>query len=159
MAEYANLRLANQLCFALYTATHAITRAYRSQLGELGLTYPQYLVLLALWDSPDASSRGQSVKVLAQRLDLDSAALTPLLKRMAAAGLVERERDSEDERVMRIRIAPAAQALKGHLARVQNAVVCRSGLSPAEFSALRDTLHRLTQTIAVGQEREPELTP
>lgn len=158
MAAYENLRLDNQLCFALYSATHAVTRAYRSQLGELGLTYPQYLVLLALWDHPSAAG-GQSVKALAQRLALDSATLTPLLKRMAAAGLVTRERDSADERVMLIRATPAAQALKRRLAHTQNQVVCRSGLSPAEFSALRDTLHRLTETMAAGQERDPESTP
>lgn len=154
MATYENLSLDNQLCFALYSATHAITRAYRSQLSALGLTYTQYLVLLALWGSGFSFKKGQSVKTLSARLDLDPATLTPMLKRMAAAGLVTRERDSTDERVLLIRPTAAAQALKRRLAQTQNEVVCRSGLSSVEFAALRDTLHKLTETMTAGEQQD-----
>lgn len=155
MSTYENLRLDHQLCFALYSATHAVTRAYRGQLGELGLTYPQYLVLLALWDQPPGADR-PSVKTLAKRLELDSATLTPLLKRMAAAGLVTRTRDPADERVMLIHPTDEAQALKRRLSRAQYQVACRSGLAPAEFEALRDVLHRLTETMAADCDDDPE---
>lgn len=157
MPAYEKLNLNHQLCFALYAATHAITRAYRKQLGALGLTYPQYLVLLALWDCGVQPAKGPSVTILAQRLDLDSATLTPLLKRMAAAGLVARVRDVGDERVLLIRPTAVAQALKGKLARVQHKVACRSGLAPAEFMALRDTLHRLTETLTAKEARNASM--
>ncbi len=95
MNGYDVLRLENQLCFALYAATNAITRSYRGVLGELGLTYPQYLVLVALLDVPSMTS-GE----LARALRLDAGTLTPMLKRLAAAGLIERTRRTGDERVI-----------------------------------------------------------
>jgi DNA-binding transcriptional ArsR family regulator len=103
-----DLRLENQLCFALYAATHAITRTYRGKLGELGLTYPQYLVLLALLEQPMMTSGA-----LARALKLDAGTLTPLLKRLATAGLVARERRAQDERVVEISLTPAGRP--GHV--------------------------------------------
>ncbi|NIP30398.1 MAG: MarR family transcriptional regulator, partial [Candidatus Dadabacteria bacterium] len=91
MSNYENLLLNNQLCFALYAATNAIIRVYRPKLGSVGLTYPQYLVLLVLWESD-----GMTVKSLAQWLKLDSATITPLLKRLEKVGLLTRKRNAED---------------------------------------------------------------
>ena len=101
------LRLDQQLCFALYAASRAMTRAYASLLEPLGLTYPQYLVLLVLWEED-----GVSVKSLGERLMLDSATLTPLLKRMESAGWLKRERDSADERRVVVKLTPEGRALR-----------------------------------------------
>ncbi len=107
-----NLRLSQQLCFALYAATHAIIRSYRGMLGELGLTYPQYLVLVTLMEHPSMTSGA-----LARALKLDAGTLTPLLKRLAAAGLVLRERRQEDERVVDVSLTAEGWALHDALVR------------------------------------------
>lgn len=91
-------KLEEQLCFAVYLAGHAFTRMYRTVLADLGLTYPQYLVMLVLWECD-----GLSVKAVGERLMLDSGTLTPLLKRLEAAGLIVRERSRQDERQVRLR--------------------------------------------------------
>lgn len=135
------LRLENQLCFALYAATHAMTRAYRTRLSAIGLTYPQYLVLLALMERPLLS-----VTSLARLLQLDAATLTPLLKRLEAAGFVARRRSATDERVVEISLTAAGRTLRRDLGRIQHEVTCDSGLTPAAFAALRSTLHDLADT-------------
>jgi DNA-binding MarR family transcriptional regulator len=118
-------RLNRQVCFALYSASRAATAVYRPVLEELGLTYPQYLVMLVLWES---EPRG--VKELGEELGLDSGTLSPLLKRLESMGLVERRRSGEDERRVAIhRLADAA------------------GLTPKELDQLRDTLGRLTAAL------------
>lgn len=138
------LRLDNQLCFALYAATNAITRAYRAPLAQLGLTYPQYLVLVVLWER-DRSER--SVKSLADALQLDSSTLTPLLKRLEVAGFVTRERKSDDERVVQISLTAAGRALRTPVAAVQQDVACRTRLSELEFTRFRSRLHQLVHTL------------
>ena len=138
-----NLRLENQLCFALYAATHAITRSYRGKLGEMGLTYPQYLVLLVLLEQPMMTSGA-----LARALKLDAGTLTPLLKRLAAAGLVARERRAQDERVVEISLTPAGRALHDDLVRAREGVVCSTGLAAAELASLRVALQNLTENLA-----------
>ncbi|WP_084623907.1 MarR family winged helix-turn-helix transcriptional regulator, partial [Acidisphaera rubrifaciens] len=143
------LRLENQLCFALYAATHAMTRAYRTRLSAIGLTYPQYLVLLALMERPLLS-----VTSLARLLQLDAATLTPLLKRLETAGLVARRRSATDERVVEISLTAAGRTLRRDLGRIQQEVTCDSGLSPAAFAALRGTLHDLADTFTGGPEGE-----
>ncbi|HEY8118062.1 MAG TPA: MarR family transcriptional regulator [Methylophilaceae bacterium] len=147
MTKYDNLKLDHQLCFALYAATHALTRAYRGALERAGLTYTQYLVMLVLWEGD-----GVSVGNIAQRLDLDSATLTPMLKRLETAGLVSRTRNLNDERVVEIRLTEAGNQLQDEIARVQNNVACQTGLGPQEFNQLKDTLHRLVETMA----KEPQ---
>ena len=143
MPSYEHLHLDNQLCFALYAATNALTRAYRGPLGELGLTYPQYLVMLALWE------RGEhTVKNLADALRLDSSTLTPLLKRLQAAGWVSRERDAGDERVVRISLTAEGAALRRPVAAIQKEVACRTRLPESEFIDLRRRLHDLADTMA-----------
>ena len=139
------LHLNNQLCFALYAATNAITRAYRAPLAQLGLTYPQYLVLLVLWE-PDRNAH--TVKGLADALQLDSSTLTPLLKRLEAAGFVTRERQADDERVVKISLTATGRALRTPVAAVQQNVVCRTRLNDAEFFDFRSRLHELVNTLA-----------
>ena len=149
MSNYENLQLKNQLCFALYAATHAVIRSYRTRLGTVGLTYPQYLVLLVLWESD-----GTTVKGLAQRLHLDSATLTPLLKRLDKAGLVARQRSAGDERVVNIFLTPEGRALEHQVTQMQREVACQTGLSPDEFFELRDSLNQLVETMTRNQQVE-----
>ena len=140
------LHLNNQLCFALYAATNVITRAYRAPLAQLGLTYPQYLVLLVLWE-PDRNAH--TVKGLADALQLDSSTLTPLLKRLEAAGFVTRARQADDERVVQISLTAAGRALRTPVATVQQNVACRTQLNDAEFFDFRSRLHALVNTLAL----------
>ena len=134
----ASLRLDDQLCFALYAATNVITRAYRAPLARLKLTYPQYLAMLVLWEYGQ-----QTVKSLAERLDLDSSTITPLVKRLADAGLVKRERDPTNQRLLCIQVTPAGRAMRAKAAKIQEGVACQTHLPPDEFLALRAQLHRL----------------
>ena len=147
MTNYENLLLNNQLCFALYAATNAIIRTYRPKLGRVGLTYPQYLVLLVLWETD-----GMTVKGLAHRLKLDSGTLTPLLKRLESAGLLTRQRNEKDERVVNIYLTSKGSELKHEVAQMQKEVACQSGLKETEFFELRDTLHRLIETMTESQQ-------
>ena len=140
-----SLRLSNQLCFALYAATNAITRAYRRPLGQLGLTYPQYLVLLVLWE-PERSAH--TVKGLADALQLDASTLTPLLKRLQSAGFISRERDTRDERVVRVTLTAAGRALRTPVTAIQKVVACRTALNDTEFAAFRSGLHQLAADLA-----------
>jgi DNA-binding MarR family transcriptional regulator len=141
--EDESLKLASQLCFAVYSTQHAINRVYKPVLGALGLTYPQYLVMLALWETDDVP-----VKEIGERLQLDSGTLTPLLKRLAAAGLVRRDRDAEDERQVRIALTPAGRALRERARTIPAALLRASGCSGetlhelrAELTALRERLN------------------
>ena len=142
------LHLDQQLCFALYAASRAVTRAYAPLLEPLGVTYPQYLVLLVLWEEDDLS-----VKKLGERLFLDSATLTPLLKRLEQQGLVTRRRDQEDERVVRIALTAEGKALKAKARKVPMALACRAGCEPgdaetfAKLMRLRAELTELTRTL------------
>jgi DNA-binding MarR family transcriptional regulator len=136
------LRLDNQLCFALYAATNRMTRLYQPLLAELGVTYPQYLVLLVLWEQ-DRLSVGE----LGQKLDLDSGTLTPLLKRMETAGIVDRQRDPEDERRVVVSLTKAGIKLREKALDIPGALACRVDLPLNELAALRSQLLRLRQAI------------
>ncbi len=129
------LRLDNQLCFALYAASGLVTRAYRPILEPLGLTYPQYLVMLVLWERTP-----RTVSELGEALNLDSGTLTPLLKRMEAAGLVNRGRDPADERRVLVTLTQAGAALKEPAKGVPAALACGMAMSPEELTDLRATL-------------------
>ena len=146
VTAYNHLLLDNQLCFALYAATNAVTRAYREPLSKLGLTYPQYLAMLVLWEHG-----AQTVKGLADALQLDSSTLTPLLKRLETAGWVSRARDAGDERIVRIELSAAGKALRRPVSAIQKVVVCRTQLPQAEFVVLRSLLHELAETMANKQ--------
>lgn len=145
MSSSNHLHLNNQLCFALYAATNAITRAYRAPLAKLGLTYPQYLVLLVLWE-PDRNAH--TVKGLADALQLDSSTLTPLLKRLETAGFITRKRQARDERVVQVALTGAGRALRTPVAAVQQHVACRTRLNDAEFFDFRSRLHQLVNNFA-----------
>ncbi len=140
-APAASLLLDDQLCFALYAAQRAVTAVYRPLLDELGLTYPQYLTMLVLWE------RGEvPVKELGSALRLDYGTLSPLLKRLESAGLVRRERAADDERSVRVTLTGAGEALRAHAERVPAQLLVSTGLEPAEIARLRGELHRLTET-------------
>ena len=146
MSAFEALRLENQLCFALYAATNAITRSYRGVLSELGLTYPQYLVIAALLDVPSLTS-GE----LARALKLDAGTLTPMLKRLAAAGLIERTRRAGDERVIDNKLTATGLELREELLKAQRHVVCRTQLENDELAALRHRLHELADSLCGAQ--------
>ncbi|MCK9860271.1 MarR family transcriptional regulator [Paenibacillus sp. ATY16] len=130
------------LCFSLYACSRAIFRMYRPLLDDLDLTYPQYLVLLALWEHET-----MSVKDISEQLVLDSGTLTPMLKRMEAAGLVRRERSKEDERVLHIRITDKGIALKDQSMCVPNSLLEASGMSESEIGVLNGTIQKLLNQI------------
>ena len=136
------LRLDDQLCFALYAATNAVVRAYRPLLGELGLTYPQYLVMLALWQ--DGVS---AVHDLAARLQLTSSAITPLVDRLEAAGFVTRTR-AADRRIVLVALTETGRLLEDQVATAQQAVVCRTGLGDRDLADLRRELKDLADRVA-----------
>ena len=134
------LRLENQLCFALYSASNLLTRLYRPLLEPLGITYPQYLALLALWERAP-----RTVGELGQALGLDSGTLTPLLKRMEANGLVVRKRAAEDERRVQVELTPAGQQLRARAVTIPKEMFCKLPLAPDEAAELRDSLKRLAR--------------
>lgn len=137
------LLLDQQLCFALYAANLAMGKVYRKLLAELGLTYPQYLVMLVLWERD-----GLTVSEIGARLYLDSATLTPLLKRLAATGLLVRERSAEDERQVVISLTAKGHALKKRASAVPAGVFCAAGCAPNELRSLKRDLERLRERLA-----------
>lgn len=136
------LRLRHQVCFALYSASRAVTSRYRPILDRLGLTYPQYVALLVLWERGDTT-----VKDLGAALMLDSGTLSPLLKRLEAAGLVERRRNAADERSVVVGLTAGGVALKRRAVGVPEEIASMTGLAPADLAALRDALAALTATL------------
>ncbi len=141
------LQLDNQLCFKLYAASRAVTRAYKPMLDQLGLTYPQYLVMLVLWEWDGAAPEQPTVKALGERLLLDSGTLTPLLKRLEQLGLVLRQRAARDEREVHLRLTAAGLALRAQVLPLKTQLLCSSGLNLGELDELRgrigDLLDRL----------------
>jgi MarR family transcriptional regulator, organic hydroperoxide resistance regulator len=135
-------RLKHQVCFALYSASRAVTAFYRPVLESLGLTYPQYLVMMVLWEHGE-----RSVRELGTALMLDSGTLSPLLKRLEAAGLVIRRRDPTDERSVLVRLTGAGNDLRRAAADVPMRVATASGLPPSELAELRDALTTLTHAM------------
>jgi DNA-binding MarR family transcriptional regulator len=148
-AAVPDLWLENQLCFAVYAAAHSFVQAYKPFLEPEGLTYPQYLVLLELWQRD-----GQTVKQLGEPLFLDSGTLTPMLKRMEASGWITRRRDADDERVVRISLTDRAQAFRARARAIPAAMMCASGLDAAGLGALRNRINRVA-----GALRAPSARP
>jgi len=132
------LALDRQLCFALYATSMAMTKHYKPLLAPLGLTYPQYLAMLVLWEADNVT-----VSQLGERLQLDSGTLTPLMKRLEAAGLVQRLRDAADERRVLLRLTPAGRALRKRAAGVPLAIGKALGCGLDEVSRLTAQLHEL----------------
>ena len=132
------LALSNQLCFAFYSVSHAFSRAYRQFLDPLGLTYPQYVVLLVLWEQD-----GLTVKEIGDRLFLDSGTLTPLLKRLESAGHIRRARDKQDERQVRISLTESGRALREKAEDIPKEVGCVLGLPVDELRSLTEQVAKL----------------
>jgi DNA-binding MarR family transcriptional regulator len=144
----ASLLLDQQLCFALYAAQRAVTAAYRPLLDDLGLTYPQYLVLLVLWE------RGEtSVKELAAALRLDYGTVSPLLKRLESAGLVRRARSVRDERSVRVAVTGRGEELRERAARVPGALLAATGLDATQVARLRAELALLVERADAAADR------
>ncbi|WP_447555639.1 MarR family winged helix-turn-helix transcriptional regulator [Vreelandella sp. EE22] len=129
------LELDHQLCFALYSTSHAMTKVYKPLLKALGLTYPQYLAMLALWQED-----GLTVGALSRRLLTDPGSLTPLLKRLEGDGLLKRERSSEDERVVQLLLTPKGRALQTEARHIPGCVVSASEQSPERLLELKEAL-------------------
>jgi DNA-binding MarR family transcriptional regulator len=140
------LTLDRQLCFALYSASRAMTAAYRPILSELNLTYPQYLVLLVLWEE-DRVTVGR----LGERLQLDSGTLSPLLKRLEANGFIRRERSQQDERQVEVSLTPAGRKLEAKAQCIPERLGARSGITEREAADLRDAVRRLTDALTASQ--------
>lgn len=136
------LTLDEQLCFPLYAASRAMTAVYRPKLERLGLTYPQYLVMLALWERD-----GRSVSELGKALDLDSGTLSPLLKRLESTGFVQRRRAVDDERRVDIVLTDHGRDLRAEACRIPAEMADAAGLTAGEFEALRGLLRKLTHTL------------
>lgn len=143
MAENEAPPLVDQLCFDLYAASRAVTAAYRPVLAELGLTYPQYLVLIVLWERENCT-----VREIADTLRLDHGTLTPLLRRMESAGLVARHRDHKDERFVVISLSEKGSALREHATRIHCAMKDALALGEQEFTDLQHTLRTLTARVS-----------
>ncbi|SFF21344.1 MarR family winged helix-turn-helix transcriptional regulator [Paracidovorax wautersii] len=144
----ALLQLDNQVCFALYSASLAMTKFYKPLLDEIGLTYPQYVVMLTLWERD-----GVTVSELGERLFLDSGTLTPLLKRLEASGHLSRLRDAEDERRVRISLTAQGRALREQAERIPNCVLERTQCTLHELTALTGQLTALRDRL--GRQAAP----
>lgn len=143
------LQLGNQLCFAIYSTAHAFNRFYRPLLDRLGLTYPQYLAMLVLWEED-----GLSVKEIGERLFLDSGTLTPLLKRLQTAGLLKRTRSSEDERQVIVALTAQGEALKEKARAIPHSILAASQCSVAELVALKSQIVSLRDKLNAAVEEK-----
>jgi DNA-binding MarR family transcriptional regulator len=141
-----SVTLDDQLCFALYAASRAVTARYRPMLEAIGLTYPQYLVMMLLWEQDN-----QTVGQLGSRLALDSGTLSPLLKRLTAAGLVTRHRRVEDERSVSIALTDAGHALRERAFAISESMIGAIGFESDEFHDLMARLRVLTQRVHDGE--------
>ncbi|MFF2745834.1 MarR family winged helix-turn-helix transcriptional regulator [Kitasatospora sp. NPDC058048] len=146
MADEELLRLDRQICFSLNAASRAFGGVYRVLLRDLGLTYPQYLVMLVLWEEGELP-----VKRIGERLRLDSGTLSPLLKRLEAAGLVRRERSAEDERSVTVRPTPEGTALRERAGQVPRRLLAATGLPVEDLAALRGLLDRVTAALDAAE--------
>lgn len=144
--------LAQRLCFALYSANHAMQAAYKPLLDSVGLTYPQYLVLTLLWDQDD-----QPMSRIGAALQLESNTLTPMLKRMETAGLVTRNRDSRDERQLRLKLTAAGQALREQTAAFPQCIGEKTRMTTEALSALRQSVSDLRDTLRDAPRIKPDI--
>ena len=145
----STLSLDRQLCFALYSASRAMTAAYRPVLDELNLTYPQYLVLLVLWEEGRAT-----VGRLGERLQLDSGTLSPLLKRLEANGFVRRERSSTDERLVDVTLTAAGRRLERRAQFMPERLFSSTGMTEKDAANLRDAVRQLTDALNASNRKE-----
>ena len=139
------LKLDNQLCFQLYSASRLMTKLYQPLLKPLDLTYPQYLVMLVLWEMPIGHKF--TVTMLGERLKLDSGTLTPLLKRLEAKRLLQRQRSNEDERQVWIRLTALGESLKQQAKRVPEKLLCDAGIKAEEVVVMREMMKSLFEKL------------
>lgn len=142
-----SLKLDSQLCFKLYAASRAVVRGYKPMLDRLGLTYPQYLVMLVLWEWQATPPVLPTVKALGERLSLDSGTLTPLLKRLEQLQRVQRQRSGRDEREVHLSLSDRGLALREQVPPLKAALLCDSGIDLDNLDQLRDGLDQLLQQI------------
>ena len=142
-----SLKLDSQLCFKLYAASRAVVRGYKPMLDRLGLTYPQYLVMLVLWEWQATPPSLPTVKALGERLALDSGTLTPLLKRLEQLQLVQRQRSERDEREVHLSLSDSGLALREQVPPLKAALLCDSGIDLDNLDQLRAGLDQLLQQI------------
>jgi DNA-binding MarR family transcriptional regulator len=148
-AQTAIQKLSSHICFATYATAHAFNRVYKPLLDPLGLTYPQYLVLLVLWEKDNIT-----VGEVGKPLSLDSGTLTPLLKRLEGARIVRRTRDPHDERQVRVSLTKQGHDLRTPAMKVWNELLCATGLATDELVALKDQLDRLRENLDARQPAE-----
>ncbi|WP_294207214.1 MarR family transcriptional regulator [uncultured Chryseobacterium sp.] len=137
-----NLKLENQICFPLYVIAKEITGLYRPFLDELDMTYPQYLVMMVLWEHD-----GMTVSCIGEKLYLDSGTLTPLLKRLEAKGLITRQRKKEDERVVEIFITEAGKQLKSRACSVPEKIIASTKVDPEDLIRLKESVQNIIKTL------------
>lgn len=142
-----SLALDDQLCFKLYAASRAVIRGYKPLLEPLGLTYPQYLVMLVLWEWQQQPPEQPTVKALGERLALDSGTLTPLLKRLEQMQFVQRQRSARDEREVHLSLSPAGSALREQVGPLKTRLLCDSGFDLQQLTQLRAGLDQLLEQI------------
>ncbi|MEJ0092663.1 MAG: MarR family transcriptional regulator [Methylocella sp.] len=146
-------RLDQQVCFAIYSTLHAVNKTYAPLLASIGLTYPQYLVMLVLWEEDDVT-----VKAIGERLHLDSGTLTPLLKRLESTGLLLRARDPKDERQVRIKLTPKGADLRREAKPIPAQIARAMGRSNDDLKSLRKELRRIRNALLGKREKsEPRL--
>ena len=137
-----NLLLNHQLCFALYSASNSVMRAYNKRLTKHHLTYTQYLVLLVLWETP-----GTTLSYLSEKLKLGSGSLSPVLKRMQNNGLLLKVRSAKDERTINLNLTQKGNELKETVSKIQEDVSCQTGLSHQDYCDLRDSIKELNKVL------------
>jgi MarR family transcriptional regulator, organic hydroperoxide resistance regulator len=147
--DVATVGIDSQLCFALYSASRAMTAAYRPILAELNLTYPQYLVLLVLWEDGPVT-----VRRLGERLQLDSGTLSPLLKRLELNGFIRRERSKDDERLVEVTLTAAGRRLEQRAQCIPAELGSATGITEKQATELRDAVRQLTDALGASSRRE-----
>ncbi|MTI47106.1 MarR family winged helix-turn-helix transcriptional regulator [Sporosalibacterium faouarense] len=140
--KYEHLKIDNQLCFALYSASKAIVNTYKPLLKDIGITYTQYITLLVLWEKDNIT-----VKELGKKLNLDSGTLTPLLKRLETKGILERIRNPEDERNVCVKLTSKGVSLKDKASEIPMKAFCTTGMSIDEASDLKERLNKLLKNL------------
>ena len=147
MTKFNNLLLKNQLCFSLYAATNSIIRYYRLYLKEIGITYPQYLVLITLWESNTSTA-----SEIGAILKLDLPTITPILQKLEAMGFVARKRSESDNRVVIVSLTKKGLEIEEAIADIQDKVACKTHLTDKDFNKLKETLNELTATMEVNKD-------
>ena len=143
--DHVNLQLDRQLCFAMYAATHVMTRSYKRALATVGLTYPQYLVMLVLWEHD-----GIGISDIANVLELDTPSVTPMVQRLESAGFLKRLRVPGDDRISSMKVQPKGWDIQQRVADIQMEMVCRTGLDGAEFDGLKASLRGVSARLRLA---------